>query len=530
MSDIGSQGGGGGQKVSVDFHKLMGLIAHMFGGQAQAGQAPGQGMPMPGMVGGQQQSNIPPGTFQTPPGALTGNGPMPQQSNIPPGSFQTPPGALTGNGPMPQPAPGGGAPPGTGQRALMARGSGSPGSTAGGGGGMGGGAMPFMGGAMPQGGMGGGQGGGTYKSYAATPPNLPPPPTIDDALGMVEQVAGAGGFRFGPGSGLDSRGPAIMQALAMLQNQYKEQVGGMLGVFKGNVEQAGDLNQQQTAMVGQRGQQAHQGAETDFLRAKTNALNTGGGGGGQGGSLSPSDQEWVAQRLEAGDTGALAGLGYGKLGSANRAAVIHRAAEDSRSKGGSGADVVKAQTELKGQRAAMNRADVLGANLSVYGREAFEAMKVAREASHNVNRLSFVPVNELVQNYQKYQSNPELAGLYNKTITAANTYAKAINPTGQLTVEGQKIALSMLSMANSQEAYDAQLDAMEQEILNTQKAIPEAQKQISSGKPVELKDPAMGGKKNEDSGPKKISSDADYAKLPSGAEFIGPDGRHRRKP
>lgn len=33
-----------------------------------------------------------------------------------------------------------------------------------------------------------------------------------------------------------------------------------------------------------------------------------------------------------------------------------------------------------------------------------------------------------------------------------------------------------------------------------------------------------------DSGPKKISSDADYAALPSGTEFIAPDGSHRKKP
>jgi len=30
--------------------------------------------------------------------------------------------------------------------------------------------------------------------------------------------------------------------------------------------------------------------------------------------------------------------------------------------------------------------------------------------------------------------------------------------------------------------------------------------------------------------PKKISTDADYNSLPSGAEFIAPDGSHRRKP
>lgn len=38
------------------------------------------------------------------------------------------------------------------------------------------------------------------------------------------------------------------------------------------------------------------------------------------------------------------------------------------------------------------------------------------------------------------------------------------------------------------------------------------------------------GDSSGDAGPVKISSDAEFAKLPSGAEFIGPDGKHRRKP
>lgn len=43
-----------------------------------------------------------------------------------------------------------------------------------------------------------------------------------------------------------------------------------------------------------------------------------------------------------------------------------------------------------------------------------------------------------------------------------------------------------------------------------------------------VKNKRMGGLK--DSGPKRISSDADYDALPSGAEFIAPDGTRRKKP
>ena len=42
--------------------------------------------------------------------------------------------------------------------------------------------------------------------------------------------------------------------------------------------------------------------------------------------------------------------------------------------------------------------------------------------------------------------------------------------------------------------------------------------------------PAAGAPKSPTSAPVKISGDADYAALPSGAEFIAPDGTRRRKP
>jgi len=41
---------------------------------------------------------------------------------------------------------------------------------------------------------------------------------------------------------------------------------------------------------------------------------------------------------------------------------------------------------------------------------------------------------------------------------------------------------------------------------------------------------ASGGKSTVPTGPAKISSDAEYDALPSGTEFVGPDGINRRKP
>jgi len=46
----------------------------------------------------------------------------------------------------------------------------------------------------------------------------------------------------------------------------------------------------------------------------------------------------------------------------------------------------------------------------------------------------------------------------------------------------------------------------------------------------ERADSLNGAGGNAGSGPKKIQNDSEYDALPSGAEFIGPDGKRRRKP
>ena len=224
-------------------NRILQAVAQFYsGGQAQAAEASPQ--PSAQQQFGPQapmQSNIQPGAFQTPPGALTGNG---APGGAPPPAQPSPA--------APPAAPPAQSAPGAGQQALMARGQPQPRQPFQGGG-MGGGAMPFMGGAM-------GGGGAAQRPqqpsqrFWASAPDIPPAPTIDDALYAVEKMSQQGMFRFGHGSGLDDHSQAVYQVFDQLNNQYKADVAAKLGVQKNNVEQAGQLNAQQAELSGQQNQ------------------------------------------------------------------------------------------------------------------------------------------------------------------------------------------------------------------------------------------------------------------------------------
>jgi len=79
--------------------------------------------------------------------------------------------------------------------------------------------------------------------------------------------------------------------------------------------------------------------------------------------------------------------------------------------------------------------------------------------------------------------------------------------------EGEKLtaAIGALDTAMPEDEFTASLDQIKHDLTT-------------------YKQRALGANAPTNTGPTKISGDADYAKLPSGAQFIGPDGHVRRKP
>lgn len=66
------------------------------------------------------------------------------------------------------------------------------------------------------------------------------------------------------------------------------------------------------------------------------------------------------------------------------------------------------------------------------------------------------------------------------------------------------------------------------DVESNRRALENIERKYITGKKIES--PAPSEKPPKPAGPQKIASDADYNALPSGTEFIGPDGKRRRKP
>lgn len=81
-------------------------------------------------------------------------------------------------------------------------------------------------------------------------------------------------------------------------------------------------------------------------------------------------------------------------------------------------------------------------------------------------RSQFPLANSAINAYLSGSGSPEMARYGFRLYTLANAYAKAINTTGQLTVEGQREAQAKLNAAQNPEQLMAVVKGMEQEIYN----------------------------------------------------------------
>jgi hypothetical protein len=113
-----------------------------------------------------------------------------------------------------------------------------------------------------------------------------------------------------------------------------------------------------------------------------------------------------------------------------------------------------------GARTEANRA----ANLDIILNSAKAAVPQAIAAGDALPRGQWVPVNRAIQAVQAGESNPQLKAFAIANLQLAELWARAMNPTGVMRTSDREIALSMLSTADSPQAYKAAVDAVLQAI------------------------------------------------------------------
>jgi hypothetical protein len=182
------------------------------------------------------------------------------------------------------------------------------------------------------------------------------------------------------------------------------------------------------------------------------------------GKLSPDATAAIAERLMAGDQGAMAGLGYGNVGAANRAAVQEEVTRQLKNKGWTGADLAAQTSAYMGERAGARTAGTREANVSMAINEAQSFMPLALDASDKVARTNFPTFNSILQAVEKGTGDENVVRLAVATNSLINAYSRAVTPSGIPTEGNQQRARELLDRAWSQGQYKAAVDQLWKEM------------------------------------------------------------------
>lgn len=188
------------------------------------------------------------------------------------------------------------------------------------------------------------------------------------------------------------------------------------------------------------------------------------------GGMDAATVDSLATRVYLGDTTALTGLGRGAQGAENIAKIQKRAGELAAENQGRAklvapeGDILTNRADQLGEQAGARASGTLNARLDTYAKEASGAMDLGINASRNVPRTTWAPLNRAIQSVQNGSGDPDLAAFVAANNAIINTYAKAINPNGVPTVSDKVHASEVLSTAQSPEAYEATIRQLQREI------------------------------------------------------------------
>lgn len=180
--------------------------------------------------------------------------------------------------------------------------------------------------------------------------------------------------------------------------------------------------------------------------------------------LDEEDLVPMAKQYLAGDRTVLQNLGRGDVGATNMANMRRAIRVEAKAEGLAPPDIAARVAQFNSFMAEQRALGTRQAAIEVASTEASKVFPIVEKASQSVPREKWVPVNRIVQNLEKYESDPDLARFAQAIDTTVNVYARAINPTGVPHEAARQRALSLLSTATSPEAFQGVIDIMKSEI------------------------------------------------------------------
>jgi hypothetical protein len=150
-------------------------------------------------------------------------------------------------------------------------------------------------------------------------------------------------------------------------------------------------------------------------------------------------------------------MGRGIQGQQQATAIRQRAAEQEINAGGDPANWPEKWQQFKAQGAAASAGARVGAtreaNLKLILQVANAAIPAAIEQSEKVGRTNWVPLNKIIQKGEVMTSDPELRSFGMANLQLAESWARAMNPTGVMRESDREKALEFLNTADSPATY-----------------------------------------------------------------------------
>lgn len=250
----------------------------------------------------------------------------------------------------------------------------------------------------------------------------------------------------------------------------------------------------------------------------------GAGGAGAADQLSPEAVDAMAQKFNT--TGELTGLGMGKAAMGLKIRIMNRAMELK-----PGADLAGNAAGYKADKASLTKLQAQADFVDSFENTASKNLDTFLELAKGIQDTGSPYLNAPVRKLEELGAgDPKLAALNTALTTASTEIGKVLSgSTGNaaLTEGAREEVKHLLRPDATLGQWLESAKVLKQDMANRKASVRSGLDEIRgriSGKPASAEG------RSKAAAPVRIKSDADYDALPSGAAFIDPDGKHRRKP
>lgn len=200
----------------------------------------------------------------------------------------------------------------------------------------------------------------------------------------------------------------------------------------------------------------------------------------QGPGLSDTAKDIKARQMINGDYSGLTNIGRGAQAGRSLEEIGNRAAEILVDEGGMTPAEAAAQISRKTQEykatgtyknAEARTAAGREANLNLILNATEAAIPAAIDASKQVARTGWVPINKIIQGGEVIASDPALKRFGMANLQLAEHWARAMNPLGVMRESDRDMALKYLNTADSQSTYEAAVNQLHTQILRERDAV-----------------------------------------------------------